>query len=413
MVQTTKLDNGLTIVTEDVPYVQSVSIGVWFSVGSRQEDERNNGISHFIEHLMFKGTEKRSALKIAQELDFVGGQLNAFTDKEYTCYYAKVLSEYLPVAADVLSDMCLNSLFDPEELAREKNVVLEEIKRYQDAPDELVHDLFVQNLFADHPIGRPVIGTPETVSALERDDIVKYIDQWYQPDRAYVVAAGDVRHEDVIALFDGTLGGRRGKAVPLEKSRPNGCNKDSRYQRTTEQVHFCIGTRGPNQYDESKYALAVMDAAMGGGMSSRLFQEIREKRGLAYSVGSYPHSYSETGLYAIYAGTSPETLDEVLGLCREEARKVRSEGLSAEEFQRAKNQIKGALLLSLESMSSRMSRMAKSQIYFNRVIPMEEIVDKVLAVTPEDVHAASDNLLDDETWSITMIGPRQEGSAGG
>jgi predicted Zn-dependent peptidase len=408
MVQTSKLQNGLTIVTEDVPYVQSVSIGVWFNVGSREEDDHNNGVSHFIEHMMFKGTARRSALQIAQELDFVGGQMNAFTDKEYTCYYAKVLSEYLPVAADVLSDMCLNSLFDPEELARERNVVLEEIKRYQDTPDELVHDLFVQNLFTDHPIGRPVIGTPETVGGIGRDDILAYMDRWYQPDRVYVVAAGDVRHEDVVNLFKGTIGAKSGRASDLPKVQANGLNRESRYERTTEQVHFCIGTRGPDQYDETKYALAVLDAAMGGGMSSRLFQEIREKRGLAYSVGSYPHSYSETGLYAIYAGTSPETLDEVLDLCHSEAAKVRTEGLNEEEFQRAKNQIKGALLLSLESTSSRMSRMAKSQIYFDRVIPMEEIVGKVLAVTPEDVHAIAGHVLNEDNWIMTLIGPEHE-----
>jgi predicted Zn-dependent peptidase len=405
MVQTTKLENGLTDVTEDVPYVQSVSLGIWYNVGSRQEDDHNNGISHFIEHMMFKGTEKRTALEIAQELDFVGGQLNAGTDKEYTCYFAKVLSEHLPVAADVLSDMCLNSLFDPEELSREKNVVLEEIKRYQDTPDELVHDLFVQNLFADHPLGRPVIGTPETVSALEREDILSYMDRWYQPDRTYVVAAGDVRHEDIMSLFGESFGARKGKASPMPKVATPGAKSDSRYERTTEQVHFCMGKKGPDQYDESKYALAVMDAAMGGGMSSRLFQEIREKRGLAYSVGSYPHSYSEMGLYAIYAGTSPETLDEVLDLCRQEAGKVRAEGLNVEEFQRAKNQIKGALLLSLESTSSRMSRMAKSQMYFDRVIPMDEIVEKVMAVTHEDVRAAADRVLDQDDWSLTLIGP--------
>ncbi|HEY3411810.1 MAG TPA: pitrilysin family protein [Armatimonadota bacterium] len=411
MVETTKLDNGVTIVTEEVTYVQSVSLGLWFKVGSREEDARNNGISHFIEHMLFKGTEKRSALQIAQELDFVGGQLNAGTDKEYTCYYARVLSEHLPVAADVLADMCLNSLLDPEELGRERNVVLEEIKRYQDTPDELVHDLFVQNLFPDHPIGRPVIGTPETVSALERDDLVTYMNRWYQPNRTYVVASGNLKHADVVDLFKDTLGSRRGTAESLPSAPLNGSNRDVRYERTTEQVHFCIGTRGPDQYDDTKYALAVMDAAVGGGMSSRLFQEIREKRGLAYSVGSYPHSYADTGLYAIYAGTSPDTLDDVLDLCRQEARHVRKEGLNADEFQRAQNQIKGALVLSLESMSSRMSRMAKSQMYFDRVIPMEEVVEKVMSVTHDDVKAVADRVLNEDEWSLTVIGPEHEGSA--
>lgn len=405
MVHTTELENGLTIVTEEVPYVQSASLGIWYNTGSREEDERNNGISHFIEHMMFKGTKRRSALEIAQELDFVGGQLNAFTDKEYTCYFAKVLSEHVPVAVDVLSDMCINSVFDPDELGREQNVVLEEIKRYEDAPDELVHDLFVQNLFPDHPLGRPVIGTPETVSAINRESILEYMGRWYQPNRAYVVSAGNVRHEDLVSLFQNTLGAQAGHSPDVDKAPLNGSKNEATYQRTTEQVHFCLGTRGPSQYDDDKYPLAVLDAAMGGGMSSRLFQEIREKRGLAYSVGSYPHSYAETGYYAIYAGTSPDTLDEVLDLCRTEARKVRADGLNDEEFQRAKNQIKGGLLLSLESMTSRMSRMAKSQIYFDRVIPIEEVVSKVEAVTLADISRVSEFALDVDKYALTLIGP--------
>jgi predicted Zn-dependent peptidase len=405
MVHTTELENGLTIVTEEVPYVQSISLGVWYNTGSREEDDHNNGISHFIEHMMFKGTKTRSALQIAQELDFVGGQLNAFTDKEFTCYFAKVLSEHLPVAVDVLSDMCMNSVFDPEELAREKNVVLEEIKRYEDAPDELVHDLFVQNLFPDHPLGRPVIGTPATVTDISRDSIIEYMDEWYQPDRAYVVSAGNASHEDIVGLFRKTLGSRTGHSPELEKAALNGTRSEATYERTTEQCHFCLGTRGPSQYDDDKYPLAVLDAAMGGGMSSRLFQEIREKRGLAYSVGSYPHSYAEAGFYAIYAGTSPETLEEVLDICRAEARKVRAEGLNDEEFQRAKNQIKGGLLLSLESMTSRMTRMAKSQIYFDRVIPLEEVVANVEAVTADDIHRVAATALDEENFALTLIGP--------
>ena len=408
MVHTTQLENGLTVITEEVPYVQSVSMGVWYAVGSREEEARNNGISHVIEHMLFKGTQRRSALQIAQELDFVGGQLNAFTDKEFTCYFAKVLSEHLPVAVDVLSDMCMNSVFDPEELEREKNVVLEEIKRYEDAPDELVHDLFVQNLFIDHPLGRPVIGNPETVSGVKREDILDYLGSWYQPNRAFVVCAGNVSHDDVVGLFGKTLGSQAGHSPDVARMAPNGVEREARYERTTEQAHFCIGTRGPSQFDEDKYPLAVLDAAMGGGMSSRLFQEVREKRGLAYNVGSYPHSYAEAGFYAIYAGTSPETLDEVLDLCRVEAAKVRAEGLHEEEFQRAKNQIKGGLLLSLESMTSRMTRMAKSQVYFGRIIPMEEVVAKIEAVTLEDTARIGEEVLNQDNWALTLIGPKAE-----
>lgn len=408
MVHTTQLENGLTIITEEVPYVQSVSMGIWYAVGSRQEGAGNNGISHFIEHMLFKGTQRRTALQIAEELDFVGGQLNAFTDKEFTCYFARVLSEHLPVAVDVLSDMCMNSVFDPEELGREKNVVLEEIKRYEDAPDELVHDLFVQNLFVEHPLGRPVIGNPDTVGAVQREDILDYMGAWYQPNRTYVVCAGNVNHDDVTRLIGDTMGRRAGCAEDSPRIFPNGAEREARYQRTTEQAHFCLGTRGPSQHDDDKYPLAVLDAAMGGGMSSRLFQEVREKRGLAYNVGSYPHSYGEAGFYAIYAGTSPDTLDEVLDVCRAEAAKVRADGLNDEEFQRAKNQIKGALLLSLESTTSRMTRMAKSQIYFGRVIPMEEVVARIEAVTLEDTARVAEQVLDQDQWTLTVIGPKAE-----
>ncbi|HEY3265634.1 MAG TPA: pitrilysin family protein [Armatimonadota bacterium] len=405
MVHTTQLENGLTILTEEVPYVQSVSLGVWRHVGSRQEDDTNNGVSHFIEHMLFKGTKNRSALQIAQELDFVGGQLNAFTDKEYTCYFARVLSEHLPVAADVLSDMCLNSLFDPEELARERNVVLEEIKMYEDSPDELVHDFFLQSLFQGHPLGRPVIGTPATVGALDRDAVIRYIERWYEPDRTYVVSAGNVKHEEVIRLFAGGLGQGGGRAETFCPTRPEAVIAENRYQRQTEQAHFCLGTRGPSQGEDDRYPLAVLDAAVGGGMSSRLFQEIREKRGLAYSIGSYMHPYEEAGAWVMYAGTSPDQLDEVLELCRTEAGKVRAEGIHVEEFQRAKNQIKGSLLLSLESMGSRMTQIAKSQIYYDRVIPVEEVVARVEAVTLDDVARVADQVLNEDSWTLTVIGP--------
>ena len=408
MIQTTRLDNGITILSEHIPYVQSVAMGIWYGVGSREEDNRIHGISHVIEHMMFKGTERRNAYQIALEIDFVGGVLNAFTDKEHTCYYARVLGEHLPVAADVLTDITMNSLYDAEELDREKGVILEEIKRYEDSPDELVHDLFVQNLFSNHPIGRSVIGTPATVSALKREDIVEYTRRFYRPNRCYVVTAGCAKHEDVVRLFEKTLGTAEGSTTPMVTSDVKATNGEFRVERPTEQVHFCLGSSGPSHYDDDKYPLAVMDAALGSGMSSRLFQEVRERRGLAYSIGSYPHSYREGGFFAIYAGTSPDKLDEVLSVCRKECDDVRVNGIREDELNRAKNQIKGGLLLSLESMSNRMTRLAKSQLYFDRVIPIEEIVGKVEAVTNDDIIRVAGRVLDPDVMNLTMIGPEHK-----
>lgn len=405
MVETTRLDNGLTIVSEEVPYVKSATVGVWFSVGSRNEDEHNNGISHFIEHMLFKGTPTRTALRIAEEMDFVGGQLNAFTDKEYTCYYARVPSEHLPVAADILGDVVTHSLFAPDEIECEKKVVAEEIKMYEDSPDEIVHDLFMQNLFENHPLGRPILGTPETLAVLSRDAIVNYTGRFYRPDNCYVICAGNAKHDDLIRLFEGTLGRMEGVGEKLPGIPRPGMLKEKIYERDTEQVHFCLGSRGPAQVDDRRYPLAILDATMGGGMSSRLFQEIREKRGLSYSVGSYMHPFADLGAWVMYAGTSPETREEVIQLCLAEVKKARAGGITSEELERSKNQIKGGLLLGLESMGNRMVQMGKSQIYFGRVIPVEEILRKVEAVTQSDVAEIADEVLDPDGFCLTLIGP--------
>ncbi len=324
-VQKTTLDNGVRIVTESIGYVQSVSLGIWVATGARYEEENRRGISHFLEHMLFKGTQRRpSAKQIADEMDAVGGYLNAFTDKEYTCYYARTLSEHLPLAVDILSDMYMNSVFDPEETQREQKVVLEEIKRRDDDPDDLVHDLFAQTMWKQHPLGLPVIGRAEVVAALTPSDLREYMGLRYGPDAVIISAAGNLEHERVVELVKDTLGKLGGVSRPAEHIFPQAAVDTHLLSKETAQVNFCIGTPGYGQFDEDKYVLAIIDTILGGSMGSRLFQEIREKRGLAYSVGSYAATYREGGMFVAYGGTSPDTYEQCLALVRQEFAAMRS-----------------------------------------------------------------------------------------
>jgi predicted Zn-dependent peptidase len=401
----TTLANGIRVVSETVPYANSVAIGVWVDVGARDESEPLSGISHFLEHLLFKGTARRTARAIAEELDFVGGQLNAFTDKEHTCYYAKVLPEHVPVALDVLGDMLQHSLLDPEELEREKNVIIEEIKQHEDTPEELVHDVFVTALWPDHPLGRPVIGRAEVIEALSRHQVVDYLRRHYVPARTLIAAAGNLCHADLVTLVEQCFDGARGSDPAREAGILATTAAAISLARPVEQVHFCLGTRGCSQIDPDRYALGVIDSAVGGGMSSRLFQEVREKRGLCYSIGSYTASYREGGLFAVYAGTSLENLEEVQALSRTELAAVAADGLGDEELERAKNQIRGAILLGLDSMSGRMTRLAKSLLYYDRVVPAAEVVDRIQQVTSEDVRRVAAALFSGGEYAIAAIGP--------
>lgn len=401
------LPNGVRVVTERITYVQSVSLGIWIGAGSRHETDAQAGISHFIEHMMFKGTHRRSARDIAEALDAVGGRMNAFTDKEYTCYYAKVLSEHLPLAFDVLSDMLLNSRLDEEEVERERNVVLEEIKRHDDSPEDLIHDIFAQALWPGHPLGRPVIGTPEVVASFQADQLRQFMDRWYTPDAIVVAAAGNVQHAQVVELADRYLGGLSGSTPSVQLTVPQAQPGHTHVTRTTEQVHICVGTAGLPFDSEDRYAMAVLDTAYGGGMSSRLFQEIRESRGLVYSIGSYSSSYRQAGLFAVYAGTSRETAGEVMRLVAEEEARLRTDGITAEELERAKMQIRGSLLLGLESMSTRMTRLGKSELYFGRIITVDEVLAGVQAVTLDDVQRLAAKLLQDGRHTVAAIGPAE------
>jgi predicted Zn-dependent peptidase len=401
----TRLSNGIRVVTERVPYVQSVSLGIWVDTGGRDETDTTAGISHFIEHLLFKGTPRRTAQQIAEELDAVGGQINAFTDKEYTCYYVKVLPEHVPLAQDVLADMLQKSILDPEEIAREKNVILEEIKRHEDTPDELVHDVFAETLWPGHPLGRSVIGRPEVIEGLTREQIVTFLQEQYLPGRMVVAAAGNLDHEAIVAGVEATMGGMPAGKRGHDLYPPRVSGEEVQVPKPTEQVHFCLGTRGYNQDEDERYVLGLIDASVGGGMSSRLFQEVREKRGLCYAIGSYTASFREAGMFTVYAGTSPENADQVRDLVVQELRKVAQHGVTADELQRAKNQIRGAVLLSLDSMGTRMTRIGKSMLYYDRVISPTEVVEKVEAVTAEDVQRISADIFGSGEFAYAAVGP--------
>jgi predicted Zn-dependent peptidase len=405
-IKLTTLPNGIRVVSETVPHVQSVSVGLFVGIGSRDEGEPVRGISHFIEHMMFKGTRKRTARQIADEIESRGGHLNAFTDKETTCYHLRVLAEHTPLALDILTDMLRGSLFDTDEMEREKRVVLEEIKMYEDSPEDRIHEIFESTLWSTHPLGKAIIGSDKTVSALTRDDITEYIGTCYRPDRIVLSAAGNIPHEELVKLTTEALGDMEGKA-PTRKQRkpkPTGKSKQVR-KRDVEQVHFCLGTAAYSKKQKERYSLSILNNVLGGNMSSRLFQEIREKRGLAYAIGSYGRSYEDGGYFCVYGGTSPTTYDQVVELTHGEFAKVRKEGISDDELTKAKTQVRGALVLGLESMSARMNRYGDNVLSYGRVVPLEEILSNYEAVSQESIAEVAKQVLDPEQLTLTAIGP--------
>ncbi len=404
-----QLDNGVRIVTEKVPSVRSVALGIWVGAGSRHENEKIAGISHFIEHLMFKGTENRSATDIAEALDAVGGQLNAFTTKEFTCYYAKILDEHFDLALDVLSDMFFNSTFTEKAIEKERGVIEEEIKMYEDTPDELIHDLFVQTAWPDHPLGKPILGTVRSLEAITRNDIINYIDRHYTANNIVVAVAGNIDHQivqnKIARIFE--------KMKPAPKPEgilpPSTTNADtSNISRDTGQVQICLGTGGLPQGDERIYSVYILNNVLGGGLSSRLVQSIREERGLAYSVYSYHSAFCDTGLFTFYAGTSPTKYDEVIGLLIKEVKDIMQNGITERELNRTKEQIKGNLYLGLESVSSRMTRIGRTELCLNRIITPEEVVKKISAVTLDDVKAIANTLFKDYRFTLSTIGPLEK-----
>lgn len=398
------LGNGIVVLTERMPQVRSVSVGVWVKVGSRNEPADRAGVSHFIEHLLFKGTESRSAEEIAQAIDSVGGTLDAFTSRENTCLYAKVLGEDLPLAMDLLSDLLLHPRLDPADIEKERRVVLEEIKMVEDDPDDLIHDIFAQQLWRDHPLGRPVLGFRQTLQQLARQDILEHLRDFYQPDGIVVAAAGDLDHGRVAELTWSAFGKWQGKAVGSNGSSPISYHTVHHEERDSAQLHLVLGAEGLPYSHGNRYAFYLLNAILGSSMSSRLFQEVREKRGLAYSIFSYQASYQDSGLLAVYAGTSAESYPQVVELIRAEFARLRQGPVDLAEFHRAKAQLKGNLLLGLESTSSRMTRLAKTEIYFGRYFDLDEIIRGIDGVSPETFAELNRSLFEPERYALTTIG---------
>jgi predicted Zn-dependent peptidase len=400
----TVLPNGVKLITETMSDVRSVAMGIVVGAGSGLETDPIAGISHFIEHMAFKGTSKRSAFDIASELDAVGGKMNAYTSKEITTYYAVTLDKHIDVATDVLSDIFLNSVYDSKEIELEKGVIVEEIKMYEDTPDELIHDFFTETIYKGHPLGRSTIGNEKSVRSLGRENMLDYTKEFYTPDNIIVALAGNVEHEKAVELVGPAFSVMRGKFPAMKKAVPTINKAIKLKQKKTEQVHMCLGTSGPSQLDEDRYAFSVLDTVIGGSMSSRLFQEVREKRGLAYAIYSYNGAMKDCGLYVVYAGTSKENLNKVVDLTMEEFKKIKKNGITKEEMERSKEHLKGSLVLGLESTSSRMGYLAKSQLYYNRVITIDEIFDKVDRITLDDIMAAANKYIKDEYLTLTVIG---------
>jgi predicted Zn-dependent peptidase len=387
-----------------MPHVRSVAIGLWVKVGSRYERAEYAGVSHFIEHLLFKGTESRSAEDIARAIDSVGGTLDAFTSRENTCFYAKVLGQHLPLAVDLLSDLLLHPRLDSEDVEKERRVVLEEIKMVEDDPDDLIHDIFAQQVWRDHPLGRPILGTRQTLQAITRQAVIEHLRDYYQPNEVIVAAAGDLEHDRVVDLIRSALGDWQGRSVPSNGGSPVCYHTVHHEERDSAQLHLVLGAEGLPYNHRHRYAFFLQNAILGSSMSSRLFQEIREKRGLAYSIYSYQASYQDSGLMAVYAGTSAESYPQVVDLIRAEFARLRDEPVDLDELQRAKDQLKGNLLLGLEGTSSRMTRLAKAEIYFQRYFDLDEIIrgiDEVSAETFADLNRA---LLAPERYALTTIG---------
>ncbi len=402
-IQKTTLENGIKVLTEEMPDVESSTIGVWVVTGSRNETRSLNGISHFIEHMLFKGTDKRTALDISREIESVGGVLNAFTSREYTCFFAKVLNKDLPRAIDLLSDIFIDSKFDVSEMEREKMVVLQEIKMVLDTPDDLIHDLFAERFWQKDPIGWSVLGSSKTVKSIKRDDIIKYFNEHYRSGSVFITAAGGLKSGRVVKLLNSMFGGIKVKHRRASSSRPRSARGIKLFKKDLEQTHICVGVPAPPQPHPERYRVYLMNTILGGGMSSRLFQEIREKRGLAYNVYTYLNLCRDTGSFVTYAGISKENFTEVLALILQEFEKFR-DGVSAEELKNAKEQLKGGMLLGLETSDNRMMKLARDEIYFGRVIPVKDIVKGIDGVTLKDLSETAGRMLSPDKITLVVMG---------
>jgi predicted Zn-dependent peptidase len=407
--QKTILPNGVRVVTEDIPHVRSLSLGFWIETGSRDEIPTNNGISHFIEHMVFKGTKKRTVKEIAQSIESVGGYLNAFTSKEHTCYYARVLDEHLELATDVLSDMVFQPTFPEKELDKERNVILEELKQAEDDPDDIIQDYFEKAIFKTHPLGMPVIGTAKTISSFMRKDLVRYRTEKYTSANLVVAAAGNLHHEEVVELSqryiqnNTTTARERAADAQLVFEKPG--SVISEYYKPIQQAHICLGTIGFNVLDEKRFPMQVLNTLLGDGMSSRLFQNIREKYGFAYAVYSFNNMMQDTGAVGVYIGTDNIHVQRCIDLVWKELKSLRSQGITKEELTRTKAQMKGSMMLGMENIPNRMIRLGSSELYFGELIALDEIIAKINAVTREDVQEIADELFKEDRFATVIFHP--------
>jgi predicted Zn-dependent peptidase len=403
-----RLPNGLLVLAEPMPHLRSVSIGIWLDAGSRREPTAKNGMAHFIEHMVFKGTARRSAEQIAREMDSVGGLLDAFTSKESACFNAKVLDEHLPLAFDVLSDMMLNPRFAAEDIAKERQVVLEEIRMEEDNPESVVHEMTTQNFWRGHPLGSPILGTRNTVKNFSRRSLLECFRPWYAPNHILVTAAGAVQPDKLIKMVDrafGSLSANGHAAAAAARPPLPHARLLARDKKNLEQAHITIAVPSYPLAHPQRYAVSLLSNILGGGMSSRLFQNIRERQGLAYAVFSEVNPYSDAGMLAVYAGTGRQNIERVFRSVVEEFRRMKEEPVTAEELRRAKDQFKGALLLSMESTGTRMSNLARQQTYFGRLFTTEELVASLEKVTREDIQRIAQEFFQPEKIAATVLGP--------
>lgn len=410
MIKKYTCQNGVRIVLENIPTVRSVAIGVWIGTGSRNEHKENNGISHFLEHMFFKGTKTRTAREIAESFDSIGGQVNAFTSKEYTCYYAKVLDDHANYALDVLADMFFHSTFDEEELKKEKNVVYEEIKMYEDTPDDIVHDLLSRATYGDHPLGYPILGTEETLATFNGDTLREYMSNYYTPENVVISVAGNVT-EAFISDIEKLFGSFEANHTERNSKKPAFMSNKLARKKETEQAHLCIGFNGLEVGHENIYDLIVLNNVLGGSMSSRLFQDVREQKGLAYSVFSYHSSYEDNGMLTIYGGTGANQLDVLFETIQETLANFKGEGITAKELANSKEQMKGSLMLSLESTNSRMSRNGKNELLLGIHRSLDDIIEKVNRVSEESVQSLAEEVFNGD-YSVAIVSPEGKLPAG-
>jgi len=404
-IETTTLPNGLRVISETMPHVRSVSVGIWVGIGSRRETPEQNGLSHFIEHMVFKGTTKRSAEDIARSVDSIGGNLDAFTSKEMVCFNTKVLDQHLPLAFDVLADLVLHPLFREEDMAKEKGVILEELKMDEDSPDYLVHEIFSSNFWKDHPLGKPILGTRETVKRFDRPMMEAYYHQCYSPTNLVITAAGNLTHQALTDLACEHFASMKTyDPLPAERAPVTHARIALRHKKALEQVHLCMGVPSYPVPHEDRFGCYVLNTLLGGGMSSRLFQNIRERQGLAYAVFSELNPYRDTGCLSIYAGTSIESVRKVIESILKEFQQLKEERITEEELRRAKDHLKGSLMLSLESTSSRMSNLARQEMYFHRFFTLDELAESIEKVTAEDVQRIAQTFFDQKHIGLTVLG---------